>query len=90
MSPVRPVAVRSLASCLLREILIARGQLGYIRATLSNQIRGLLKNFTIVHEPERAQRPLLGNNLLKPTADSWCVLLLQNTQIDGGKGMFGH
>lgn len=44
----RPVAVKSLASCRVRAILAARGQLVSIRTALSNQIRGLLKTFGVV------------------------------------------
>ncbi|MEP9399069.1 IS110 family transposase, partial [Mesorhizobium sp. KR2-14] len=47
----RAVAVKSLASCRIRAILTARGQLVSIRTTLSNQIRGLLKTFGVVLAP---------------------------------------
>jgi transposase len=47
----RPVAVKSLASCRVRAILTARGQLVSIRTALSNQIRGLLKTFGVVLAP---------------------------------------
>lgn len=47
----RPIAVKSLASCRVRAILTARGQLVSIRTALSNQIRGLLKTFGVVLAP---------------------------------------